>query len=341
MKKTVPIQLAIVLVSLMVLFSTEAVSLSIKIKREAYSPARRVGVTGPNFVSTGLRVFGKGMKVYFSGDTTGSGKSQMTTMTWTLVTKPAGSSASLNVWAKDSCSFIGDAIGQYIIRCDIDSGKFAQDTLFASTYVGIGAGSPPTGCGIPCHAAKNPTLISDWQQTGHATQFLRGITGQLEVDSTGNGQYGKSCVRCHTTGWESVTDNGNFGFIARKLAWDSTWWKGLTPTSAAASSFFIKWKSMTVLNDLMTNYPTLAPVATIGCEVCHGPGAGYLKPTLMSLQNKEYKRADLIAVGMLVPTVETCQKCHNKKSPFFQPFDFKTRVQQGNHAHEALKFKHD
>lgn len=79
----------------------------------------------------------------------------------------------------------------------------------------------------------------------------------------------------------------------------------------------------------------------VQCEACHGPGAAYLKPALMSLQNKEYKRADLVAAGMVMPTAETCQKCHNKKSPFYQPFDFKTRVQQGTHAHAALRYKHD
>jgi len=82
-------------------------------------------------------------------------------------------------------------------------------------------------------------------------------------------------------------------------------------------------------------------LAGVQCEACHGPGAGYLKPALMSLQNKEYKRSELVAAGMVVPTAETCQKCHNKKSPFYKPFDFQARLQQGTHAHEGLKFKHD
>lgn len=82
-------------------------------------------------------------------------------------------------------------------------------------------------------------------------------------------------------------------------------------------------------------------LAGIQCEACHGPGAGYLKPALMSLQNKEYKRSNLVAAGMVVPTAETCQKCHNKKSPFYKPFDYNTRLQQGTHSHEALKYRHE
>ena len=79
----------------------------------------------------------------------------------------------------------------------------------------------------------------------------------------------------------------------------------------------------------------------VQCEACHGPGEGYLKPNRMSFQNKEYKRGDLVAAGMVIPSAETCQRCHNQKSPFYKPFDFKARVGQGTHAHEALKYKHD
>lgn len=84
--------------------------------------------------------------------------------------------------------------------------------------------------------------------------------------------------------------------------------------------------------------PTLAGVQ---CEVCHGAGAGYLKPNLMSLQNKEYKRADLVAAGMVIPSVQVCQTCHNEKSPFYQPFDYEARKQQGTHVHQPLKYPHD
>lgn len=78
----------------------------------------------------------------------------------------------------------------------------------------------------------------------------------------------------------------------------------------------------------------------IQCEVCHGPGAGYLKPNLMSLQNKAYKRSDLVAAGMIVPSAATCKKCHNEKSPFYSDFDYEVRKQQGTHKHSPLKYAH-
>lgn len=84
--------------------------------------------------------------------------------------------------------------------------------------------------------------------------------------------------------------------------------------------------------------PTLVGVQ---CEACHGAGGGYLKPALMSLSNKEYKRSALVAAGMVMPSAETCQTCHNQKSPFYKPFDYQTRLHEGVHAHEPLKYKHD
>lgn len=234
----------------------------VKVKREAVSPGRRIVVMGPNYISTGLRVFARGMKVYFSADTTGSLTTPVTSFNWSLVAVPTGSAATIT-GVKDSAWFIGDSTGQYIVKVDVNGGaKSAYDTLFASTYMGWPASS--IGCQT-CHAANS----TDYTKTNHATMFMRGITGQIEVDSTGRGAYAKSCVRCHTTGWESVTDNGNFGYIANQTKWDSTWWKGLP---LAGGDYWIPWKDMTLYNNLTTNYPTLAPVATIGCESCHGPG---------------------------------------------------------------------
>ncbi|MFQ5723006.1 MAG: cytochrome c family protein [Terriglobia bacterium] len=79
----------------------------------------------------------------------------------------------------------------------------------------------------------------------------------------------------------------------------------------------------------------------VQCEVCHGPGKGYLKPNLMSLKNKDYKRSDLLAAGMVIPSAEICQNCHNEKSPFYQPFDYEARKDKGIHSHKPLKYKHD
>ena len=88
---------------------------------------------------------------------------------------------------------------------------------------------------------------------------------------------------------------------------------------------------------------TTPDLAGVGCEACHGPGAEYLKPNRMTLQNREYKRAELLAVGMVIPQKETCVGCHNPKSPFVQPgkeFVFEKMKRQGTHEHSPLKYPH-
>jgi len=86
-------------------------------------------------------------------------------------------------------------------------------------------------------------------------------------------------------------------------------------------------------------------LAGVGCEVCHGPGEGYLREGYMTMKNKTYKRSEVISAGLVIPDASTCiDLCHNEKSPFFkadQPFDWEKRKSQGTHEHLPLKYEHD
>lgn len=81
-------------------------------------------------------------------------------------------------------------------------------------------------------------------------------------------------------------------------------------------------------------------MAGVQCEACHGPGGNYTKPNLMSFQNKEFKRGEVVAAGLVLPDANTCQTCHNAKSPFYAPFDFQSRKTKGVHEHFPLKYQH-
>jgi len=78
----------------------------------------------------------------------------------------------------------------------------------------------------------------------------------------------------------------------------------------------------------------------VGCETCHGPGGTYTQDQYMSLKNKEYKKADVMAVGLVDPGEAQCVACHNDKSPFFKGFDYATHKDQGLHENFALKYPH-
>jgi hypothetical protein len=83
----------------------------------------------------------------------------------------------------------------------------------------------------------------------------------------------------------------------------------------------------------------------VGCEMCHGAGGTYTQDGKMTLKNKEYKRSEIVAAGMVEKVgVEQCQQCHNTDSPFVGDdyvFDFATRKDEGTHENIPLKYPHE
>jgi hypothetical protein len=89
---------------------------------------------------------------------------------------------------------------------------------------------------------------------------------------------------------------------------------------------------------------TTPDLAGVGCEMCHGAGGTYLEDGYMTLKNKEYKTADLVAVGLVAPVAEAqCTVCHNAESPFVADdfvFDFEANKTKGTHEKYPLKYSH-
>jgi hypothetical protein len=83
----------------------------------------------------------------------------------------------------------------------------------------------------------------------------------------------------------------------------------------------------------------------VGCEMCHGAGGTYVQDQYMSLKNKNYKKAELVAVGLVGEiTAETCTgQCHNENNPTNpdEVFDYETRKNEGIHEIFPLKYEHE
>jgi hypothetical protein len=257
-------------------------------------------------ISNGLNVVGKGTTVWVGVDTTGSGASG--SATWQFNGRPGGSVAAFDSTSGQYVnSFKADTIGFYYLQVSLGT-QTATDTVFVSTYVGM---TTAANAGCVCHGGgaigDAAAIKSTWQQTGHARIFSEGITGQLEVDAvTNSGAYTKSCVQCHTTGWQPGANNGNFGYVAHNVpapgptAWDSTWFAGLTVS--ADGDFAIPYNDSTRLKALPSQ---LKPLAAIGCESCHGPLADHAGFT--SSNPKRLTRGKSMDAAV-------CNQCHNGSS---------------------------
>ncbi len=292
MRKFVNISTALLLGCFLAFVSTETFAQKVKLRVVAMTPGKLAAIGKSSLMATtGLKVIGKGSKGYLLADTTGSGATVVSSFTWSFVARPTASNAVFDSAAnKQSQSFTADSVGQYIVSVSINGGATDQDTFWVSTYVGSTGGFP--ACTF-CHASTTPTVVTGWQSTGHAKIYTQGIMGELEVNAYGQGEYSTVCWQCHTTGYDISANNGNFGYISHSLGWDTTAFKGFPK-----AGFFsvIPNGDSAIYKNMATNYSALVPLASIGCESCHGPGNDH--------------RGDPTKIGLSLDA-GVCQSCHD------------------------------
>ncbi len=158
----------------------------------------------------------------------------------------------------------------------------------------------------------------------------------------------KNCRKCHIKQWKSWGDTkmaqafeslkpGVDTEIKEQLGLDPQ--KDYTTDESCVSCHVTGWGTPTGF----TSIDETPELAGVGCEVCHGPGGTYTQDGYMTLKNKEYKRADLVAVGLTHPIDESvCVQCHNENVPIPDyTFDFETKKAEGIHENYPLKYNHD
>jgi hypothetical protein len=247
------------LLILTILFANFSFAQTAMIKTEALTPHRltSMGFT-TNSVSSGLNVVPNQTYVYLSAWNIGNDE-PISSATFTLISKPASSTAVLEIVNPTWVQFKPDVIGTYMVKLDIVTTSGTADTtlnIYSSEFVGVGK-FDGTSANFPqcmsCHSSEpaNFTEIFDkWKVSGHATKFKR------DIDDP-NGHINPNCFKCHTVGTDHNIQASNNGFddIAATVGWT---WAGHPGPG--------KWDT------IKTFYPELVNHATIGCESCHGPG---------------------------------------------------------------------
>ncbi len=170
---------------------------------------------------------------------------------------------------------------------------FAQDKQPAARYVG-------TKMCKMCHNKKaTGKQYSVWLGTAHAQALdtlrsakAKEIAAQRGVK--GAPDQAPECIQCHVTGWGD----------------ESGYQLKVDPNDHRAVS----------RNKALEN---------VGCEVCHGPGSKYKSKKVM--QAIYAGQTDPASVGLVIPTAETCTRCHNDQSPTNKKFVFEEMVKKIAH----------
>lgn len=76
--------------------------------------------------------------------------------------------------------------------------------------------------------------------------------------------------------------------------------------------------------------PKLKVENGVGCESCHGPGSAYKGRKVM--KDIYAGKVDGAKYGLVIPTEETCVKCHNEENPSHTEFKFEDMEAKITHS---------
>ena len=193
--------------------------------------------------------------------------------------------------------FRPDVVGQYTVLATITTTGTINGTNIVSDHDehhhhhhGVHLSWREYSCAA-CHSGGSsvgptaPSIYPTYTNTPHASYFTRAIDGLV------SSHYSKSCIQCHTLGYDtnSFAVNGGFDDIATVYGWTF-------PTVLTNSN----WAAMPA---------ALQNLANIQCENCHGPGSQH------PVANGIVGNTNLISVSY---GAGVCSQCHDRLTTEYQ-----------------------
>ncbi len=231
------------------------------------------GLPSTTEISGGLATVGVGTAVYPEAEVNiAIPPSDILNVSWALTSAPRGSTAVLtnsplgnNVPIYEpSGKLVSQVAGRALLRPDI-SGQYTimatittasegvtnvSQTITAGTYLGVAT------CEL-CHSGGQiaQDKWASWSQTLHSEVFSNEIDGNANFAGAPMLQ---SCLQCHTTGYDPNTNavDGGFFNLEQLSGWN-------IPTVLSNGNY----------SSMEAHYPSLAGLANVQCESCHGPGS--------------------------------------------------------------------
>ena len=205
---------------------------------------------------------------------------------WTL-TVPAGSTAVLDDPTLRTPSFVPDVKGTYVLAEGANT-----MTIYSGRYRGAIAGGSGNSIQVDsecllCHQGTftdaPPDIFTPWLGTAHAQTFVNAVNGNFGPF------FGTACLGCHTTGNDLGVANNGFDDAAKAAGWTF-------PGTPSATN----WTTM------VNTAPTVAALASVQCESCHGPQTsdGHIKT--YDANNKPQP----FSSPRISYAAEVCAKCH-------------------------------
>jgi hypothetical protein len=298
-----------------------ALSGSLTLRPLTPTEIKSYGLTGSNAqFSAGCKNVALGEPVYIDAMVNAAiAPSNIVGVTWTLATsnKPTGSLAALSpsplsntvplyntsdrytgessspaFQLADRAFFRPDVIGAYTVNATITTvGSGSTNlavTITAGTYVGVQTCAGCHSGGVVFYGKPVPSIYPTFTNTPHASMFARGIDGLV------SSHYSKSCISCHTLGYDtnSFAVNGGFDDLALLNNWQF-------PSVLTNGN----WASM------QANYPSVAGLANIQCENCHGPGNQHI------YSQNTVGNTNAISVNY---AAGDCAQCHDSMTGHFK-----------------------